>query len=136
MESVALATDAADAPLLPLTPDSWLSLPAGATVRALTTAQVLAAGALPAALDRFHALAVDVLPMALRLAAVDELNRLRARAAKNQRAGELAVDALSGVLGGDPLRAALPVVRAAAGSGAGPSGRSARLRGAPAGPAG
>lgn len=109
MESVSPATEAGDPAIVPLTADGWLSLPAGATVRGLRMAEVLAAGQVPAALDRFHALAVDMLPMALRLTAVDELNRLRARAAKNRRAGEMAVEALSGVLGRHAHAAEMPV---------------------------
>lgn len=109
MESVTPAADTGHANILPLTPDGWLSVPAGTSVRAIDTADVLATGTLPAALDRFHAMAVEVLPLALRLSAVDELNRLRARASQNRRASELAVDALSGVLGRRAQHTELPI---------------------------
>lgn len=88
-----------NAPPVPLTHETWLSAPAKARVGGEDTAALRAGGELPAAIDAFHGLAVDLLPMALRLAAVDEINRLRARAAGDQRAAAQAIDALAGVFG-------------------------------------
>ncbi|WP_051356367.1 NHLP bacteriocin export ABC transporter permease/ATPase subunit [Azorhizobium doebereinerae] len=93
---------------VPVTPDSWLTVPPEAPVEVRATADLIAAGLLPAALDRFHALAVEVLPLALRLAAVDELNRLRTRAAQDRRSGDLAFETLGAVLGPGRRREGAP----------------------------
>ncbi|GGF57632.1 NHLP family bacteriocin export ABC transporter permease/ATPase subunit [Azorhizobium oxalatiphilum] len=98
----------ADGLPVPLTPDSWLSLPADVTADASATADLAASGMLSAALDRFHAIAIDVLPMALRLTAVDELNRLRERGARNRRASDLAFGSLGAVLGSSAPRGTPP----------------------------
>lgn len=84
---------------VPVTPDSWISLDPDGTIAAQETVDLMAAGDLLPALDRFHALAVDVLPMALRLASVDELNRLRERAAQDRRSAGGALEVLGSVLG-------------------------------------
>ncbi len=109
----------ADGVPLPLTRDTWLAVPADGAPSAMTTGDVMRAGMLGAALDAFHGVAVDVLPMGLRLAAVDEVNRLRARAEGDHRAAVGAVGALADVFGRQPGQAAeldadQPVLRAVA----------------------
>lgn len=84
---------------LPLTRDTWLAVPADGALNAVGTGDLMRGGGLGAALEAFHGVAVDVLPMALRLAAVDEVNRLRARADGDHRAAVGAVGTLAGVLG-------------------------------------
>lgn len=102
---------------LPVTPQSWITLPPGARLDVRSTARMIEDGILEAALDRFHRLAVDVLPMVLRLAAVDEYNRLRERAAGNARASDTGLRTLGAVLSRDRRQAAAiasdqPLVRA------------------------
>lgn len=89
-----------DGPAFPLTRDSWAALPEGVGLRGRTTVDLLASGELMAALHRFHALAVQVLPLAMRLAAVDEVNRLRARKEGNRQAATQALDLLAGIFDG------------------------------------
>lgn len=95
---------------LPLTRDTWVAVAGDAAVHGLASADLVRRGELKAGLEAFHQLAVDVLPMALRLAAVDEVNRLRARAAGDRAAAEHALDVLAGVFGppGQTVAAGLP----------------------------
>ncbi|MBP7340429.1 NHLP bacteriocin export ABC transporter permease/ATPase subunit [Niveispirillum sp.] len=116
---VDIETVPATSAFLPLTRDSWLALPQGVGITSMTTVAMLRSGGMAAALDRFHALAVDVLPMALRLAAVDEVNRLRARGEGNRRAAGRALDVLAGIFAHRPdpvtaLDSDQPLVRAMA----------------------
>lgn len=102
---------------VPVTPDTWLSLESGALVDVDDTAALMVQGGLLPALDGFHALAIELLPMALRLASVDELNRLRERSAQDARLGQLALAALGGVFGrgkrhSEPLPTDQPLVLA------------------------
>lgn len=104
---------------VPLTRDTWLAAPPDGVVSASGTRDLMRDGRLEAALDAFHRLAVDVLPMALRLAAVDEVNRLRSRADGDRRAALGAVGTLAGVFGRHAgqvadLDGAQPVLRAMA----------------------
>ncbi|WP_158284282.1 NHLP bacteriocin export ABC transporter permease/ATPase subunit [Azospirillum sp. TSO22-1] len=117
----ALYTDMepADGAPVPLTADTWIAVPPGGAAVTHSTAALMEAGGLPDALARFHALAVEVLPVALRLASVDELNRLRARAEGDRWAREAAVHTLASSLGdgrGQPAAAPSdqPLVKALA----------------------
>lgn len=82
---------------LPLTRDTWLAVPKNVGITTVTTADLMTSGGIQGALLRFHGLAADALPMALRLAAADEVNRLRARAEGNRHAAGRALDILSGI---------------------------------------
>jgi NHLM bacteriocin system ABC transporter ATP-binding protein len=97
------------APPTPVAHETWLTAPAGAGISGGPTADLMAAGRLPAALDAFHRVVADLLPISLRLAAADELNRLRLRAEGDRRAAARAMDVLAAVFGSRPVSAAQPV---------------------------
>ncbi|MGF3027613.1 ATP-binding cassette domain-containing protein [Methylobacterium aquaticum] len=85
----ALFLDSADVPgdgLFPVCPQTWLTLGTAGEVACLDTASALRDGRLWTALAQFHAAAAEVLPLLLRLAAVDEINRLRRRTEDEARA--------------------------------------------------
>ncbi|KQM70237.1 NHLP bacteriocin export ABC transporter permease/ATPase subunit [Xylophilus sp. Leaf220] len=77
---------AGEGALVPLSPAAWLMLHEAGTVTAHDTAAAVAGGACWRGLDALHAVLQDIVPLNLRLAAVDELNRVRSRAAADQQA--------------------------------------------------
>lgn len=94
----------------PLTKASWLSLSGAHTVSARGTAEALAAGSCWPALAVLHRLALDVAPTNLRLAAVDEANRLRRRDEADAEAGRSAFEQLAaGLAAGDSAKAVAAV---------------------------
>ncbi|HYD64018.1 NHLP bacteriocin export ABC transporter permease/ATPase subunit [Azospirillum sp.] len=107
--------EAADGVMPPLTKATWVALPGDPApdkrmVTARTTAEALAAGACWPALAALHRLALDVAPTNLRLAAVDEANRLRRRDEVDAQAGRAAFGHLAAGLAGEPASGALPVI--------------------------
>ncbi|MGB3288949.1 MAG: NHLP bacteriocin export ABC transporter permease/ATPase subunit [Burkholderiaceae bacterium] len=87
-----------DACLLPLTPASWLHSGVDLSLAALDSAQTLAQGGLWRGLDTLHELLLPTAKLNLRLANVDEHNRLRQRALSAQRDWQHGLDGLQGVL--------------------------------------
>ncbi|OYX15460.1 MAG: NHLP bacteriocin export ABC transporter permease/ATPase subunit [Rhizobiales bacterium 32-66-8] len=84
--------------LLPLHESCWLRLPDAHPVRALGTAEALAGGHGWRGLAALHAAVGEILPLNLRLARVDEFNRLRARGEANRAAEQGALDRLAAPL--------------------------------------
>ncbi len=85
---------------LPLCRASWVSFRSKATVSAASTAQVVGDGRVWPALQRFYQAVLDILPINLRLAAVDEINRLRERTEADIAAAQSALDHLSAPFAG------------------------------------
>ncbi|ONG53152.1 NHLP bacteriocin export ABC transporter permease/ATPase subunit [Pseudoroseomonas deserti] len=113
---------------LPLAAGAWLELTRAAPLDSRDTAAALATGEAWAGLETLHRQLLELLPLNLRLAAVDEANRLRARAEADLSAGRAALDRLAAPLADraapaeaaqgdsdDPLLRAVGVVVAALG---------------------
>lgn len=97
-----------DAVRVPLSPASWITVHAACDVDSIDTLTALADQSCWGGLLALHAVLLDIVPLNLRLAAVDELNRLRSRADADMRAARQAIDYLA-----EPL-ARLPDNKAAA----------------------
>ncbi|AWK88785.1 NHLP bacteriocin export ABC transporter permease/ATPase subunit [Azospirillum thermophilum] len=111
---------------LPLCAASWATAGGTCTVTSSDTLSALADGSLWPALAAFHRLMLEALPLNLRLAAVDEFNRLRERASANENARIAAAERLAMPLGraarreaaevgADPLARAVAAVAGALG---------------------
>ncbi|WP_159995563.1 NHLP bacteriocin export ABC transporter permease/ATPase subunit [Roseomonas sp. 18066] len=83
---------------LPLAAGAWLELTQAAPLASRDTAAALATGAAWDGLALLHRQLLEILPLNLRLAAVDEANRLRARAEADLAAGRAALDRLAAPL--------------------------------------
>jgi len=100
---------AADEPaVIPLSPASWITTHVDCEVDSIDTLTALENDSCWAGLLALHAVLLDIVPLNLRLAAVDELNRLRSRADADLRAARQAIEYLA-----EPL-ATLPDGHAAA----------------------
>lgn len=75
-----LAGESADAPV-PLCATSWVAASSGSLVRCEPTATLLEDGRIWRGLAVLHTALVEAVPLSLRLAAVDEANRMRERSA-------------------------------------------------------
>ncbi|HWK70199.1 MAG TPA: NHLP bacteriocin export ABC transporter permease/ATPase subunit [Burkholderiaceae bacterium] len=84
--------------LFPLTQASWLHSGVDLSLSALDSAQAIAQGGLWQGLDALHELLLPTAELNLRLANVDEHNRLRRRAQSAQRDWQHGLDGLQGVL--------------------------------------
>ncbi|WP_419899581.1 NHLP bacteriocin export ABC transporter permease/ATPase subunit [Roseomonas sp. USHLN139] len=112
---------------LPLAAGAWLELTRAAPLDSRDTAAALATGEAWAGLATLHRQLLEILPLNLRLAAVDEANRLRARAEADLSAGRAGLDRLAAPLAAraapveavgdsdDPLLRAVAAVVAALG---------------------
>jgi len=84
--------------LVPIAPTTWLSCFEPATVTVSATSKLVGDGRCWSGLAVLHRLLLTVFPLALRLAAVDEINRRHEQSQANIRAGRRAFDRLAAVL--------------------------------------
>ena len=89
---------------LPLAAHAWLTLPQAARLQVLATADIVGAGRWQASLRALHSAFLGIVPLNLRLAAVDEHNRLRSRNQADLAAGQQALDDLARPLSGKRRR--------------------------------
>ena len=88
--------------LFPLTPASWLQTTIELTLHSHDTAHVIAIGQLWHGLDALHAVVLPTAELNLRLAHVDEYNRLRSRVESVERDWQRGLHSLQSVIDTDP----------------------------------